>query len=77
MLHALGERDDWEDLTVSGALLTDLYTLFTNDNVRFLSGFVGPIERKDGDAGHNVGFGRTPTARRRMRLLRRDRPIGQ
>ena len=29
LLHALGARDDWEDLTVAGALLTDLYDLFT------------------------------------------------
>ncbi len=56
LLHALGERDDWEDLTVSGALLTDLYKLFTYDNVRFLSGFFGPIERGYRDAGHNVEF---------------------
>lgn len=56
LLHALGERDDWEDLTVSGALLTDLYELFTNDNVRFLSGFFGPIERGYRDAGHNIEF---------------------
>ncbi len=56
LLHTLGERDDWEDLTVSGALLTDLYQLFTHDNVRFLSGFFGPIERGYRDAGHNVEF---------------------
>ena len=28
-LHALGERDDWADLPVFGALLVDLYELFT------------------------------------------------
>lgn len=56
LLHALGERDDWEDLTVSGALLTDLYALFTQANVRFLSGFFGPIERGYRDAGHNIEF---------------------
>ena len=43
LLHALGARDDWEDLTVAGALLTDLYDLFTKPTVRFLSGFFGPI----------------------------------
>ena len=76
MLHALGERDGWEDLTVSGALLTDLYTLFTNDNVRFLSGFVGPIERKDGDAGHNVDFVRTDCTSTSA-TSSSNRPIGQ
>ncbi|MEZ5382719.1 MAG: acetyl-CoA hydrolase/transferase C-terminal domain-containing protein [Microthrixaceae bacterium] len=55
-LHALGERDDWDDLTVSGALLTDLYQLFTNPQVRFLSGFFGPIERGYRDAGHRIEF---------------------
>lgn len=56
LLHALGERDDWEDLTVAGALLTDLYSLFTKPAVRFLSGFFGPIERGHRDAGHNIEF---------------------
>lgn len=44
-LHALGERDDWTDLVVTGALLTDFYALFGRPNVRFLSGFWGPLER--------------------------------
>jgi acyl-CoA hydrolase len=45
LLHALGARTDWEDLVVAGALLTDLYELFSRPNVRFLSGFFGPAER--------------------------------
>lgn len=45
LLHALGERDDWTDLVVSGALITDFYELFGRDNVRLLSGFWGPLER--------------------------------
>jgi acyl-CoA hydrolase len=45
LLHAMGARDDWDDLLVSGALLTDLYELFTRPNVRFYSGFFGPAER--------------------------------
>lgn len=56
LLHALGARDDWEDLTVAGALLTDLYDLFTKPTVRFLSGFFGPIERGYRDAGFNIEF---------------------
>ena len=55
-LHALGGRTDWENLTVSGALLTDLYQLFLHPNVRFLSGFFGPIERGYLDAGANIEF---------------------
>jgi acyl-CoA hydrolase len=45
LLHAMGIREDWEDLLVSGALLTDLYELFGRPGVRFNSGFFGPAER--------------------------------
>src|SRR5688572_29923621 len=41
LLHALGERDDWQDLQVLGALLVDLYPLFTKPNVHYRSGFFG------------------------------------
>src|ERR1700741_2929588 len=44
-LHALGERDDWEQLEIFGALLLDLYALFTKPGVRYLTGFFGPAER--------------------------------
>lgn len=56
LLHALGERDDWIDLMVSGALLTDLYELFGKPNVRFVSGFWGPVERLMYDQGGAVEF---------------------
>lgn len=56
LLHALGARDDWEDLTVSGALLTDFYELFAHRAVRFLSGFYGPIERMMEAAGGAIEF---------------------
>ncbi len=55
-LHALGARTDWEDLTVTGALLTDFYELFGRPNVRFLSGFFGPLERLMRDQGGAVEF---------------------
>ena len=38
-LHALGARRDWEDLVITGALLTDFYEVFGQPGVRFLSGF--------------------------------------
>jgi acyl-CoA hydrolase len=56
LLHALGERDDWEQLEVFGALLLDLYALFTKPGVRLSSGFFGPAERALRDAGGNVEF---------------------
>ena len=55
-LHALGERDDWTDLQVNGALLTDLYAVFTKPGVQFRSGFFGPAERFLRDSGGDIVF---------------------
>jgi acyl-CoA hydrolase len=44
-LTALGERDDWESLTVGGALLLGFYTVFTHPRVSYRCGFFGPAER--------------------------------
>ena len=55
-LHALGTRDDWTDLLVGGALITDFYELFGRPNVRFLSGFYGPLERLMRDQGGAIEF---------------------
>lgn len=56
LLHALGDRTDWVDLTVSGALLTDLYAVFSHPAVRYRSGFFGPAERFLRDSGADVQF---------------------
>jgi acyl-CoA hydrolase len=55
-LTALGERDDFENLTVFGALLTGLFKLFTRRGVTLLSGFFGPVERGLRSAGYDVRF---------------------
>jgi acyl-CoA hydrolase len=55
-LHALGERDDWENLEVFGALLLDLFLLFTKPNVHYASGFFGPAERFLLESGADVQF---------------------
>ena len=55
-LHGLAARDDYESLTISGALLVDFYEIFSNPNVRHLSGFYGPIERMLLDAGADIEF---------------------
>jgi acyl-CoA hydrolase len=65
----LGDRDDFEDLVVHGALLIDLFTLFTRRGVRLRSGFFGPAERFLRDAGHDVQF--VPADFRRFSLLAR------
>jgi len=55
-LRALGERDDFRSLTVFGALLIDLYPLFTRRGVRLQSAFFGPVERGLRAAGYDVDF---------------------
>jgi acyl-CoA hydrolase len=55
-LHALGDRDDYEDVTIFGALLIDLYAFFTKPGVHYLSGFYGPAERFLLETGADVQF---------------------
>ena len=69
-LHALGERDDWQDLAVFGALLVDFFPLFTRKGVRLLSGFFGPVERALVAGGHAVHF--IPSDFRRFAKLARS-----
>jgi len=56
LLHALGEEDRFEELVVSTALLTDLFSLFTKKGVRLLTGFYGPAERFLREAGSDIHF---------------------
>src|SRR5438128_5979446 len=56
LFDALGRRTDWENLRISGALLTVLSELFSHPNVHYLSGFYGPIERLLRDSGANISF---------------------
>jgi acyl-CoA hydrolase len=56
VLHALGERDGWENLQVFGALLLDLYQVFTKPGVHYRSGFFGPAERLLIDSGADIEF---------------------
>jgi acyl-CoA hydrolase len=55
-LHALGAREAYDDLVISGALLVDLYEVFLRPGVHYLSGFFGPAERFLRDAGGDVQF---------------------
>jgi acyl-CoA hydrolase len=56
LMAALGERGDWEDLKVYGALLGVGTELFNHPNVHYLSGFFGPFERALRDQGANISF---------------------
>ena len=72
-LRALGERDDWTDLRVYGALIAVLTELFSRKGVHYLSGFFGPLERGLRASGADIGF--TPADFRRFApLLERQRP---
>ena len=58
-LHALGKdtpEDFFTSLTVFGALLPDLYSIFMKRGVHLKSGFFGPAERFLRDAGADVDF---------------------
>ena len=55
-LAALGERDDWEELRIYGALLVAWSEAFKHPRVHYLSGFFGPVERALRDDGANISF---------------------
>ena len=55
-LHALGDREDFTQLEIFGALLPDLYALFTKPGVHYRSGFFGPAERFLRDAGASIDY---------------------
>ena len=55
-LHALGEREAWDDLQLFGALLVDLYEVFGRPGVHYFSGFYGPAERLMLQAGGDIEF---------------------
>jgi acyl-CoA hydrolase len=69
-LKALGERDDWEDLRLYGALLTVWSEAYQHPNVHYLSGFFGPVERALRDQGANQSF--SPADFRRFTPLLAD-----
>ena len=74
-LRALGEREDWTDLRVYGALLAVGTELFSRPGVHYLSGFYGPLERALRDSGADIEF--TPADFRRFGpLLRGPVPAG-
>ena len=53
-LTALGERDDWVDLTFGGALLLGYYPVLAHPNVTYRCGFFGPAERMLLAGGANI-----------------------
>jgi acyl-CoA hydrolase len=67
LLEAMSERDDWEDLSVFGGMLLQVYAVFTKPGVHLQSGFFGPAERALRDAGHDVEF--LPGDFRRFKLF--------
>ena len=45
LLTAMGARNDWEDLTLAGALLLGVYPVLAHPGVHYRCGFFGPAER--------------------------------
>ena len=56
LLHALGERTDWERLDVLAAMVADFYALFDHPGVHLASMFFGPAERIYRDMGRNITY---------------------
>jgi len=56
LMRALGQREDWTDLRVVGALMSVGTELFARPGVHYLSGFYGPFERALRDQGANISF---------------------
>ncbi len=72
-LQALGDREDWTELRVVGALLVVGTELFSRPGVHYLSGFFGPFERALRDTGANIGM--APADFRRLEpLLQQSAP---
>lgn len=55
-LTALGERQDFRQLSIFSGLLTAPYAVLTQPGVHFTSGFYGPIERMLHGAGANIDY---------------------
>ncbi len=71
LIHALGERSDWEHLDVLAAMLVDFYALFDHSGVFLTSTFFGPAERIYRDMGRNVAY--LPTDFRRFATVMEQR----
>lgn len=56
LMAQLGEREDWQDLTIDGALVTVGTALFGRSGVRYRSGFYGPLERILIDTGARIEY---------------------
>lgn len=56
LIHALGERTDWQRLDVTAAMLVDFYALFDHPGVHLASTFYGPAERIYRDMGRNIDY---------------------
>lgn len=55
-MHALGDRTDFVDLQIFGALMPDLYGVLALPGVHYRSGFFGPAERFLRDTGASIDF---------------------
>jgi len=54
LITAMGERQDWEDLTIGGALLLGLFEVLAHPKVNYRCGFFGPAERYYASQGARI-----------------------
>ena len=54
ILAALSAREDWENLTIGGALVLGLFDIFNRPGVHYRAGFFGPAERFYRAAGADI-----------------------
>ena len=71
-MEALGDRDDWQDLTVYAAILPAYYDGLSHPNVKLRSLFFGPVERHMQAIGADIHY--IPTDLRRQALFAKKNP---
>jgi acyl-CoA hydrolase len=71
-MEALGNRSDWQDLTIYSTMLLTYYDVLTHPSLKLRSLFFGPVERKMQAAGADVQY--IPADLRRMALFAKKNP---
>ena len=71
-MEALGDRDDWQDLTIYAAILPAYYDGLSRPNVKLRSLFFGPVERHMQAIGADIHY--IPTDLRRQALFAKKNP---
>ncbi len=71
-MEALGNRDDWQDLTIYATMLSAYYDVLSHPNLKLRSLFFGPVERHMQSIGADIQY--IPADLRRQALFARKNP---